>query len=70
MTTLEKEIKKLPRLQKISIMEQIWDDLSREDEAYPIPEWHNEALLATEKALSEGKEHFEDWTEVKKRFCQ
>ena len=32
MTALEKEILNLPRLQKISIMEQIWADLSKEEE--------------------------------------
>ena len=69
MTTLEAEIRKLPRLQKISLMEQIWDDLSHDAEDFALPEWHGEELLATERALSEGKEHFEDWLEVKKRLC-
>ncbi|MEX0289343.1 MAG: addiction module protein, partial [Flavobacteriaceae bacterium] len=68
MTALEEEILKLPKLQKISIMERIWADLSQDEEQIEIPSWHHEELERAEKGLSEGKEKFEDWDEVKKRL--
>ena len=66
MTALEKEILSLPKLEKISIMEQIWVDLLKEEETLEIPEWHLDELAKTEKRLQEGKEHFQDWEVAKK----
>jgi len=66
MTALEKEILGLPKLQKISIMEQIWIDLLKEEENIEMPEWHLEELAKTEKSILEGKEHFQDWEAAKK----
>jgi hypothetical protein len=66
MTALEKEILGLPKLQKISIMEQIWVDLLKEEETVELPEWHLEELAKTEKSIQEGKEHFQDWEVAKK----
>jgi hypothetical protein len=65
MTALEKEILGLPKLQKISIMEQIWADLLKEEESIEIPEWHLKELKQTEKGIQEGKEHFQDWDVAK-----
>lgn len=66
MTALEKEISELSKLQKISIMEQIWVDLLKEEESIKIPKWHLAELEKTEKDLAEGKEHFQDWETAKK----
>lgn len=66
MTALEKEILSLPKLEKISIMEQIWVDLLKEEETLEIPGWHLDELAKTEKSLQEGKEHFQDWEVAKK----
>lgn len=66
MTALEKEILGLPKLEKISIMEQIWVDLLKDEEHLEIPEWHLEELAKTEKSIQEGKEHFQDWEVAKK----
>jgi hypothetical protein len=61
-----KKILGLPKLQKISIMEQIWVDLLKEEEQIEVPEWHLEELAKTEKSIQEGKEHFQDWEVAKK----
>lgn len=65
MTVLEKEIQSLPKLQKISIMEQIWSDLLQEEESIEVPEWHLKELEGTEMRIEAGKEHFQDWEEAK-----
>ena len=65
MTALEKEIQNLPKIQKITIMEQIWADLTREEDSIEIPDWHFQELEKTEKRINEGKEHFLDWESAK-----
>ena len=68
MATLEEEILKLPKLQKINIMEKIWADLSQNDDQFEPPTWHSDELEETERRVEEGKEHFEDWSEAKRRL--
>lgn len=65
MTVLEKEILALPKVQKISIMERIWADLLKEEEALEVPSWHLNELEETERRLREGSEHFQDWDSAK-----
>ena len=65
---MEEEILKLPKLQKISIMERIWADLSRDESELEIPNWHRDELEKAEQNLTDGHEKFEDWEEVKKRL--
>ena len=62
------EIKALPRIEKIKLMEQIWADLSQDDEALESPDWHRAELEKTEKRLAAGQEQVLDWTEAKKRL--
>ena len=65
MTTLQKEVQRLPKAEKISLMEQIWTELSSETDPLDMPEWHAAELESTEKRIDAGKETFEDWSEVK-----
>jgi len=68
MATLEEQAGKLPKLQKISLMEKLWADLSADSEGLEPPEWHASELEATERRIKEGKEHFEDWNEAKRKL--
>jgi hypothetical protein len=68
MATLEEQIRKLHKLQKISLMEKIWADLSQEGDPIQPPAWHAHELEETERQVEEGKEHFEDWSEAKRRL--
>jgi hypothetical protein len=60
------EIKHLSREEKLRVMEAIWEDLSREDEEVESPDWHQKALLETERQLSAGQETIMDWQVAKK----
>lgn len=55
-------------LEKLQLMEMIWDDLSRNAEAMEPPAWHGELLAAREAANAHGKETFEDWEVAKERL--
>ena len=65
MTGLEKAIQKLPKLEKLGIMESILADLLKGEDPIQAPDWHHLKLEATEKNIQEGKEHFEDWNAAK-----
>ncbi|MBU4273536.1 MAG: addiction module protein [Planctomycetes bacterium] len=53
---------------KLSVMELLWDDLSRSPENLPSPAWHGEVLAAREQMLKEGKTSFSEFTEVRDRL--
>lgn len=65
MTALEKEIPKLPKLEKLGFMEFIWTDLLKGEDPIQSPDWHHLELEVTEKRIQEGKEHFQDWNAAK-----
>jgi len=58
-------IHELPKIEKIKVMEFLWDDITVEEKSYASPKWHKEALRETEKNVSEGKEKFIDWSKAK-----
>ena len=53
MTALEKEIPKLPKLEKLGFMEFIWTDLLKGEDPIQSPDWHHLELEATEKRIQE-----------------
>jgi hypothetical protein len=58
----------MSRNEKLKLMELLWDQLSRPDEAFESPAWHAKELAATEQRLAEGKEHVMDWDMAKKEL--
>jgi hypothetical protein len=59
-------IENLTRIEKLRMMEVIWDDLSRDSETFSSPEWHAQALKDAERALAENRTHFVSWDAAKK----
>lgn len=59
-------IENLTRTEKLRMMEVIWDDLSRDSETLPSPEWHAQALKDAERAFAENQTHFVSWDTAKK----
>ena len=59
---------KMTRLDKIAVMEKLWDDLCRDPESIPSPTWHKEVLEAREKEIKEGKAKFTSFDQAKKRI--
>lgn len=53
---------------KLSLMELLWEDLSRTPENIPSPAWHGEVLAARERKLKEGETKFYDFEEVRERL--
>ena len=59
-------IENMTRTEKLSMMEAIWDDLSRDPVTLSSPEWHGQALKEAERALAENQAGFVSWDAAKK----
>jgi len=53
---------------KISAMENIWDDLCRKADEIPSPPWHNKILQQREEHAQKGTDVFIDWETAKKNI--
>jgi putative addiction module component (TIGR02574 family) len=59
---------KLTRTEKLQLIEQLWDELSRSPEEVESPAWHADALSEAERAAANGKAGFQDWDQAKERL--
>ena len=61
---------RMPRAEKIRLMEALWTDLSGSEEEFESPPWHDAALKETDSRLKEGLEKLVDWDEAKRQLRQ
>ena len=61
-------VRKLPRAEKLRLMEALWEELSRADSEFESPAWHAKELAETELRLADGKERILDWETAKKKL--
>lgn len=60
----------LSRMDKLRIIEQLWDELTRGPEELESPAWHADALREAEQATARGESEFQDWGQAKARLRQ
>ena len=58
-------LNKMTITEKLVVMNQIWDDLMRNPDDIPSPEWHSEILSARAERVKNGQAHFKDFDSVK-----
>ena len=51
--------------EKLSAMEALWQDLSRNADQFESPAWHGEILRERQKRVEEGQETYVDWEAAK-----
>ena len=54
--------------EKLQVMEQLWDDLCRDERQVTSPGWHGDVLATREARIARGEAHFSDLEEVKVRL--
>lgn len=59
------EILQLPKLEKLRVMELLWEDLVSAPDEIASPDWHSSVLAETEKRVADGKEVAVDWSAAK-----
>jgi hypothetical protein len=53
---------------KLRVMEELWADLTRNEEEFESPAWHLEVLQEREERLKAGEETPIDWETAKKEL--
>ena len=56
---------RLPRVEKLRLMEALWDDLRHEGVEVDSPSWHEAVLRETEQRVASGEETPLDWDAAK-----
>lgn len=64
------QIHRLPLHEKLLVMEAIWEDISREDDALEVPQWHKDIIDERERLIAEDKAQFIEWEDVKSQIRQ
>ena len=62
------ELRKLPPLEKLKIIETLWGDIAADEGSFPSPGWHVDELRKTEADFATGKIEVLDWDEAKKEL--
>lgn len=62
------QIQALPTIEKLKIMESIWQDLTDKTEDYDPPPWHEAVLKDTESLAKQGKLEWMNLDDVKRRL--
>ena len=64
------ELHQLPLEEKLVVMEALWDDLSKIQDAVPVPQWHQDTLDEREAAIAAGTAKFIDWEDAKREILE
>ena len=66
------ELRTLPTVQKLRIIEALWDDLASDGSQYHSPPWHEAELQEAAEAYRAGQDEALDWStakdELRKQF--
>ena len=61
-------LEKMTKEEKLRIMEALWLDLTKDDEGFTSPNWHEDVLKARQKRVQSGAEEYRDWEVAKKEL--
>ena len=53
---------------KIRTMEAIWEDLCKQADSIPSPDWHKDVLQQREEKIKNRNDEFMDWNDAKKHI--
>jgi putative addiction module component (TIGR02574 family) len=68
--TLASEINRLTPVEKLRLVEQLWDTLAANPDQLPLPEWHKQALDEAQAAYDTNPGAGSPWPEVKARITR
>jgi putative addiction module component (TIGR02574 family) len=54
--------------EKLQLMEDLWDNLSKSPDALNSPDWHKEVLDECTAKAASGQEKFTDWEAAKEEI--
>ena len=59
---------KMTKEEKLRVMEALWIDLTKSQEEFSSPGWHEDVLKAREERIKSGIEEYKDWEIAKKEL--
>jgi len=62
--TVAENLEKLSASEKILIVEELWDQLAKEDSSVAIPEWQKEELAKRKEQMQDGGGSFYTWPQI------
>jgi len=62
------ELRKLPPIEKLKIIEALWGDLAADESSFESPTWHKTELQKTEADFAAGRIEVMDWEVAKKEL--
>lgn len=63
------EIAAMPIVERLQLMEVLWDSMSGETSgALDVPLWHRDVLAVRLQKLDNGEEEISEWADAKKRI--
>jgi hypothetical protein len=54
--------------EKLRVMESLWADLSRNEQEFESPAWHDQVLKERDQRVRSGEESFIDWETAKQQL--
>lgn len=61
-------LEKMSREEKLRMMEALWADLTKHEEEFVSPNWHEDVLKEREKRVQSGTEQYQDWDSAKDKL--
>lgn len=68
MERIDLPLAQLTLAQKLDLMETLWADLSRDENALDSPSWHQEILRSRGTELEDGNAAVSEWKTAKERI--
>ncbi len=62
---IEPPLSQMSHPEKLELLEALWDDLTRKQEEFDSPAWHEEVLNECRRRAETGAEKFTDWEVAK-----
>ncbi len=58
-------LKDMTLLEKLAVMESLWEDLSKTPDTIESPAWHKDVLEERRQRTAQGQSTFSDWETAK-----
>ncbi|HEX4140567.1 MAG TPA: addiction module protein [Candidatus Methylacidiphilales bacterium] len=66
--TIRLPLDKMTVREKLRMMEELWEDLSRDPDNIKSPDWHRQALKEREARIASGQAKFIPWEKAKEEI--
>jgi putative addiction module component (TIGR02574 family) len=66
--TVNLPLEKMTVREKLRLMEELWQDLSRDPDQFKSPDWHEAEMKKRKASIASGKAKFIDWEKAKKEL--